>query len=105
MARPWARAEPDGVILSVHVQPGASRDEVVGEHGDALKIRLVARPTEGKANAALLAFLGSLLEVSPSRVELAGGAASRQKRVRLRGVTLAAVELALRPAADRPQAR
>jgi uncharacterized protein (TIGR00251 family) len=67
--------------LSVHVQPGAKRTEVTGAHGEALKIRVHARPIEGAANEALLDFLAGALQVPRKRCVLISGQASRQKRV------------------------
>lgn len=72
------------VILSVHVQPGARRSEVVGRHGDALKVRVAAPPVDGKANVAVVELLASILEAD---VEIVGGASNRRKRVRVSGVT------------------
>lgn len=105
MARAWARQDRAALILSVHVQPGAARTEAVGEHGDALKIRLAAPPVDGKANAALIAFLASALDVSRSQVELISGAASRKKRVRVSGTSLDAVVAAFRSKTGQPQAQ
>lgn len=104
MARPWARADGDTVVLAIHVQPGASRSEAAGEHGEALKIRLAAPPVDGKANAALIAFVARCLDVPRSQVELIGGVASRQKRLRVKGVSLDAVNAALRVDAALPNA-
>lgn len=83
----WFRADGDGVILTLHIQPGAKKTEVVGRHGEALKIRLAAPPVDGKANAALLAFVAEKLAVPKSAVELVSGQTSRAKRVRVSGVT------------------
>ncbi len=83
----WLRADGDGVILTLHIQPGAKKTEVVGLHGEALKIRLAAPPVDGKANAALLAFVAERLGVSKSAVELISGQTSRAKRVRVSGMT------------------
>ncbi|MBK8338269.1 MAG: YggU family protein [Sterolibacteriaceae bacterium] len=94
MVRPWARADGDTVLLAIHAQPGASRSEAAGEHGAALKIRLAAPPVDGKANAALIAFVAQRLDVPRSQVELIGGAASRQKRLRVTGVSLDAIDAA-----------
>jgi len=44
--------------LRVYVQPQASRDEIVGRHGDYMKVRITASPIEGKANAHLLKIPG-----------------------------------------------
>jgi hypothetical protein len=82
----WLAESRDGVVLTLHIQPGAKKTEVAGPHGDALKIRLAAPPVDGKANAALLAFLAERLGVSRTALELVSGQASRAKRVRVDGV-------------------
>ena len=80
--------EKDGVVsFSVRVQPRASRDEVVGEYQDALKIRLTAPPVDDRANEALRKLLASRLKVPLSAVRIASGEHSRSKRVEIRGVT------------------
>lgn len=81
----------DGCIFQVRVIPRGRRDEIVGVHGDALKVRLTAPPVEGKANQALRVFLAERLGVSPAAVEILGGHASRQKRVRVAGVSADAI--------------
>jgi len=65
----------------VRVQPRASRDEIVGPHGEALKVRITAPPVEGRANEHLRRFLAKAFEVAPGRVELLAGSAGRQKRI------------------------
>lgn len=70
-------------MLALHVQPGATRTEVAGEHGGALKVRLAAPPIDGKANAELLRFLAEAFGVPLRQVALVRGAASRQKTVRV----------------------
>lgn len=75
---------PDHVRLSVHVHPGAPRTEVLGLHADALKIRLAAPPVDGKANAALVAWLAKSLGLPRGNVEVWQGSTSRQKLLRLR---------------------
>lgn len=82
----WLHIQGDDVILDLHIQPGAKRTEVAGPHGDALKIRLAAPPVDGKANAALLAFIAEKVGVGRTAVELVSGQASRSKRVRIAGV-------------------
>jgi len=71
----------------VYVQPRASRTEVVGWQGDALKIRLAAPPVDGAANRALVRFLTKILAVSPREVTIVAGASSRRKRVAVAGLT------------------
>jgi uncharacterized protein (TIGR00251 family) len=81
-----------GVLLHLHVVPGAARTEIAGLHGDRLKIRVKARATEGAANRELLRFLADLFEVGPSYLEIVRGASDRRKTVRLpAGVDIDAV--------------
>jgi uncharacterized protein (TIGR00251 family) len=88
MTAAWLQREAAGsVLLNLHIQPGAKRTGIVGLHGEALKIRLAAPPVDGKANAALLAFVAQAMGVPQSQVELVGGAASRLKRLRVRGAS------------------
>jgi len=82
----WVRRDGDGVVLTLHIQPGAKRTECAGLHGEAMKIRLAAPPVDGKANEALVAFLAKTLGVPKSSVELISGETSRAKRVRVAGV-------------------
>lgn len=80
----WYRIDQaNKLILTVHIQTGAKRTEVVGLHGTALKIKLAAAPIEGKANAALLKFLADKLEVPRSQVILKRGAKSRYKVIEI----------------------
>lgn len=72
-----------GVVIDVHVQPGGSRDEVVGRHGDALKVKVSAPPEGGKANAAVCRLLADAFDVPASAVTVTAGAKSRRKRVRI----------------------
>jgi uncharacterized protein (TIGR00251 family) len=86
MTVPWLKQEVGGsFILTLHIQPGAKKTEAVGQHGNALKIRLAAPPVDGKANDCLIEFIAKVLKVPRVQVELVGGATSRRKRVRVRG--------------------
>jgi len=69
------------LILQLRVQPRASRDEIVGAHGEALKVRITAPPVEGKANAHLLKFLAQCFGVPRTAVALLAGESGRDKRV------------------------
>ena len=73
------------VVLELHVQPGASRTEVAGPHGERLKIRLAAPASDGRANEALVEFIARELGVARRNVRIASGAASRRKRVVVEG--------------------
>ena len=80
--------EKDGfVTFTVRVQPRASRTEVAGEYDGSLKLRLAAPPVDGKANEACRRFLARLLDVPLNAVEIVSGESSRDKRIRIRGVT------------------
>jgi uncharacterized protein (TIGR00251 family) len=72
----------------LHVQPGARRTQVAGIHGAALKLRLAAPPVDGKANAALRAFLADAFGVPLRQVTLLRGETSRDKAVRVEAPTL-----------------
>lgn len=84
----WYRREGTIIKLVLHVQPGAKRTEVIGLHGDALKIRLAAPPIEGRANESLLRFIAGNFDVPLCNVELKQGALSRHKVVLINGSTL-----------------
>lgn len=75
------------LIFDVRVQPRASRDEVAGVHGGALKIRLRAPALENKANEALVEFLAQLLKRPKSAVRILSGERSRTKRIEIHGAT------------------
>jgi len=85
------RGRDGRVRFSVHVQPRASRTEVVGIHGTALKIRIAAPPVEGAANDELVRFLSSIFAVSRRDVRILAGGSSRLKVVEILGVTEGAV--------------
>jgi uncharacterized protein (TIGR00251 family) len=91
---------PDGVVLRVHVQPGAGRSAVVGRHGDALKVRVAAPPVEGRANEATRALLAEALGVPDADVDLTSGQSSRTKRFRLKGLDAEEADKRLRVALD-----
>ncbi len=81
-------ADKDGTVsFIVRVQPRASRDEIVGEYLDGLKIRLTAPPVDDRANEALCKLLATRLKVPLAAVRIASGERSRTKRVEVLGVT------------------
>ena len=84
---PWWRADGDDWLLSVRVQPGASRTEVVGEYGEQLRIRLAAPPVDGKANKALEEYVAAQLGVARSCVVVQRGHTSRSKVLRVSSAT------------------
>ena len=80
-----------GVRFAVRVQPRATRSEVVGTLGEALKVRLAAPPVDGAANEALIELLASVLGVSKRDVRIARGSSSRSKVVDVDGIDPARV--------------
>ena len=76
-----------GVVFSVRVQPRASKDEIAGAVGGALKVRLRAPAIENRANESLIAFLAGLLKTPRSAVRILAGERSRVKCVEAVGVT------------------
>ena len=81
---PWYRWDGPDLLLTVHIQPRARQDEIVGPHGDRLKIRITAPPIDGKANVHLMRFLAETCGVAASAVELIAGTSGRDKRLRIR---------------------
>ncbi len=83
----WCRYDASArrLSLALHVQPGARKSEIVGLHGDALKVRVAAPAADNKANAALIEFLSEALSVSRSAVAIRHGATSRRKIVEIAG--------------------
>jgi uncharacterized protein (TIGR00251 family) len=83
--------------ISIHVQPRASRSEIVGLHGAALKVRLQAPPVDGAANEALVTLLAERLGVARRAVRVVAGASSRAKTVEVEGTTEDAVRALAAP--------
>lgn len=86
---------PGGIRLRLHVQPRALRTELVGLHGNALKVRLSAPPVDGAANKALIRFIALRLGVPLKAVTLERGATSREKTVKVEGIAVEAARAAL----------
>jgi len=80
-----------GVTFAIKVQPRAKRNAIVGQLGDALKVALTAPPVDGKANAACVEFCSEILRVPRSAVMIATGQTSRNKVVRVVGISAALV--------------
>jgi len=69
----------------LHVQPNARKNEIVGLHGDALKVKIAAPAADNKANAALIAFLSETLDIPKSIITIRHGATGRRKVVEIAG--------------------
>ena len=81
----WYRHDAETILLNLHVQPGAKHNEIVGLHGDALKIKLASPPIDGRANEALLKYIATLFNVPLRQVLLKQGSKSRRKVVVITG--------------------
>ena len=77
----------DGVTFAVKVQPRARRNAIVGELGEALKVALTAPPVDGRANEACVEFFADALRVSRSSIVIVSGQSSRNKVIRVIGIT------------------
>lgn len=77
----WIKPADGGAELSVHIQPGTAKSEISGLHGDAIKIRIKARPVEGAANTALTEFMATCLGVPRKAVKILRGEKSRRKSI------------------------
>jgi uncharacterized protein (TIGR00251 family) len=83
----WFTENKDGVTLTVRVIPRASRSEIVGEYGGALKIKLASPPVDGAANEELVKLLAKAFAVPKNSVEIVSGHTSKTKTVRIAGVS------------------
>ncbi len=85
------RDTPAGATFQIKVHPRAKKNAITGEVGDALKLAITAPPIDGRANAACIAFFAELLNVARSSVTIAAGLSSRNKVIRVVGLTAAEV--------------
>ena len=85
-------AKDNHVTFAVRVQPRASQTAITGELDGALKIRLAAPPVDGAANEELIRWLAKFFEVARSHVEILSGETSKQKIIRVSGITVTIAE-------------
>ncbi|MBI5450514.1 MAG: YggU family protein [Gammaproteobacteria bacterium] len=83
----WLHWQGDDLLLTLKVQPRASRDEIVGPYGEALKIRITAPPLDGRANEHLIGFMAREFGVSRHAITLVSGDQGRHKRLRIHAPT------------------
>ena len=83
------------ITFSVRVVPRASKTELAGEIGGAVKVRVASPPVDGAANAELVKFFAKTVGVSKSAVEIVSGVASRTKQIRITGVTAEQLRIAI----------
>ncbi|RLA92078.1 MAG: YggU family protein [Deltaproteobacteria bacterium] len=84
------------VLITVKLQPGASRDEIVGFNEGVLRVKVKAPPERGRANEALVALLASCLDLSPTQVKILRGHKQRRKLVEIWGIDPETLKLRLR---------
>ncbi|MGF1763152.1 DUF167 family protein YggU [Aliivibrio kagoshimensis] len=75
--------ECDDLILKLYIQPKASRDQIVGLHGDELKVAITAPPIDGKANSHLTKFLAKQFKIAKGKIVIEKGELGRHKQVRV----------------------
>ena len=85
MSQKWVTAGPDGITISLYVQPGAAKSEWAGIFDQSLKLRIKAKPVDGEANKAVCEFIADQLGVSKSSVSIGRGQTGRQKVVHVKG--------------------
>ena len=82
----FIRAQPDGTLLFVKVQPRASKNAIGPPQGNELKIHVTAPPVDAAANDALIRFLAETLDCGRNQIEIVRGHKSRHKVLKLHGV-------------------
>lgn len=75
--------QQNDLLLHIYVQPKASRDQIVGLHGDELKITITAPPVDGKANAYLQKYLSKTFKVAKGNIEILKGEQGRHKQIKI----------------------
>jgi uncharacterized protein (TIGR00251 family) len=79
----------DGALLTIHATPRSNANEIGPIEGDSVRVRVTAPPADGAANAAIIRLVADAAGVPKSRVSVATGATSRQKRLLIRGLSAA----------------
>lgn len=83
MSTDAVKYEKEALVLRLYIQPKASRDQIVGLHGDELKVAITAPPVDGQANAHLQKFIAKQFRVAKSQVVIEKGELGRHKQVRI----------------------
>lgn len=84
---------PDAMVLRLYIQPKASRDQIIGLHGEELKVAITAPPVDGQANAHLIKFLAKQFKVAKGMVVIEKGELGRHKQVRINNPQLIPTEI------------
>lgn len=99
------RPSKQGVLLSLHVVPRAAKNEIVGIHAGALKVRLNAPPAKGAANTALVELIAQRLGVPKQQVQIVSGETSRRKVLAIHGVSQQSLQHRLDSLLSQPPAK
>lgn len=78
--------------IQIKLQPGSSKNEIMGKQDGLWRVKVTAPPVEGKANKALIALLSKRLKIPKSDIEVVSGGSSRIKRIRIHGLSEADAE-------------
>ena len=73
----------DGLVVRLYIQPKASRDQIIGLHGDEIKVAITAPPVDGQANTHLIKFNAKQFKVAKSNVIIEKGELGRHKQLRI----------------------
>lgn len=93
----WIKIKDNRLLISVHVKPGASRDEVSCIKQDCLTVKLSASPVEGRANESLVRVMASRLKVPPTSIRIVQGLKNRRKVIAVPGISIEHAQKALIP--------
>jgi uncharacterized protein (TIGR00251 family) len=93
----WLGSDDHGLLLRVHLQPGARQTAIRGEHGGRLKIAVASPPIDGRANSALTKWLAEQLGLPSQSLRITAGEHSRDKTIRVSGIDLEFARLRLAP--------
>jgi uncharacterized protein (TIGR00251 family) len=93
----WIKARGENILISVRVQPGASKDVITGIREGFLLIKLCSPPVDGRANDSLIRFVANRLNISRSSIQIIHGIKNRKKLLEVAGLSIADAEKALTP--------
>ncbi|MCL1040657.1 DUF167 family protein YggU [Shewanella marisflavi] len=80
---PPVTREQEDLLIRLYIQPKASRDQIIGPHGDELKVAITAPPIDGKANAHLCKFLAKQFKTAKGNILIEKGELGRHKQIRV----------------------
>jgi uncharacterized protein len=93
----WIKAKGENILISVRVQPGASKDIITGIREGFLLIKLCSPPVDGRANDSLIRFVANKLNISRTSIQIIHGIRNRKKLLEVAGISIADAENALTP--------